>query len=113
MREPSSIALLCVGTLAIPVFVYWVHRQVKASKPALIPNSFWRNSSFSSICGTIALSFAVLNSIELFTSLLYALPSLSLIVHYTNGTPASKKSSISPPYRPPYAFSPVLSSAHA
>lgn len=69
IKEPTSIVLLCLGVLALPLFIGWMHRQHRAGKPALIPNSFWTNSSFATICATIALSFAVLNSLELFASL--------------------------------------------
>ncbi|OAQ67480.1 integral membrane protein [Purpureocillium lilacinum] len=71
IKEPTSIVLLCLGVLALPLFIGWMHRQNRAGKPALIPNSFWTNSSFATICATIALSFAVLNSLELFASLYF------------------------------------------
>ncbi|KAJ6446940.1 integral membrane protein [Purpureocillium lavendulum] len=71
IKKPSSIILLCFGVLALPLFVGWMHRQNRAGKPALIPNSFWSNSSFATICATTALSFAVLNSLELFASLYF------------------------------------------
>ncbi|KAF5011712.1 hypothetical protein FDECE_2172 [Fusarium decemcellulare] len=71
IKEPGSIVILCIGVVALPLFIGWMHRQIRTGKPALIPNSFWRNSSFSSICATIALSYAVLNSLELFASLFF------------------------------------------
>lgn len=70
IKEPSSIVLLCLSLIALPLFVVWMHFQVRKGKPALIPNSFWRNHAFTSICVTIALSNAVVNSLELFSSLL-------------------------------------------
>jgi hypothetical protein len=70
VKEPLSIAFLVIGVLCLPLFLGWMHRQVSTGKPALIPNSFWRIASFSSICATIALSYAVINSLELFVSLL-------------------------------------------
>ncbi|KAI8721407.1 MFS domain-containing protein [Fusarium sp. LHS14.1] len=71
IRQPGSIIMLCPSTIAFLAFVGWVHRQVQVKKPALIPNSLWKNATFSSICITIALSFAVLNSMELFCSLFF------------------------------------------
>ncbi|CAM1503122.1 Fc.00g078980.m01.CDS01 [Cosmosporella sp. VM-42] len=71
IKEPTSIILLCLGVLALPLFIGWMHRQIQTGKPALIPNSFWRNSSFATICATIGMSFAVLNSLELFASLYF------------------------------------------
>lgn len=71
IKSAQSIIILCVVAAAFPCFFAWSHYQVKRGKPALIPNKLWRNSSFSSICATVALSFAVINSMELFVSLLY------------------------------------------
>ncbi|CAM1502634.1 Fc.00g074100.m01.CDS01 [Cosmosporella sp. VM-42] len=71
IREPISIALLCLCAVALPSFITWVHHQVRRGRPALIPNKLWKNATFSSICATIALSYAVVNSMELFASLFF------------------------------------------
>ncbi|KAE8153196.1 major facilitator superfamily domain-containing protein [Aspergillus avenaceus] len=71
IKQKDSIIILCFTVMALPLFVFWVHRQVKINRPALIPNSLWKNKSFSTICATIALSYAVINSMELFTSLFF------------------------------------------
>ncbi|KAM5350996.1 hypothetical protein ACJ41O_003719 [Fusarium nematophilum] len=71
IRQPASIVMLCLSSLALLAFIFWVHRRVQVGKRALIPNSLWKNATFSSICVTIALSFAVLNSMELFCSLFF------------------------------------------
>lgn len=71
IKSAQSIVILCIVAAAFPCFFAWSHYQVKRGKPALIPNKLWKNSSFSSICATVALSFAVINSMELFVSLLY------------------------------------------
>ncbi|GLA61250.1 hypothetical protein AtubIFM55763_006432 [Aspergillus tubingensis] len=71
IRSAESIIILCVAAIALPTFITWVHFQVKRGKPALIPNALWRNTSFSSICATVALSNAVINSMELFASLFF------------------------------------------
>ena len=39
MEQPPSIALLAVALALVPVFVYWVGRQEKLGKPAIIPVS--------------------------------------------------------------------------
>jgi hypothetical protein len=70
IKEPGTIVILCLGVLALPLFIGWMHRQHNLDLPVLIPNSFWDNSAFVSICATIALSFGVLTSLELFASLL-------------------------------------------
>ncbi|KAK6362554.1 hypothetical protein TWF730_000012 [Orbilia blumenaviensis] len=71
IKEPATVVFLCLGLLALPLFVGWVHHQSKKQRPVLIPNSFWSNSTFSSICITISLSFAVLSALELFASLFF------------------------------------------
>ncbi|KAG7000812.1 Efflux pump terJ [Fusarium oxysporum f. sp. conglutinans] len=53
------------------LFVYWMHYRVKNGRVALIPNQLWKNPCFTSICITVALSFAVLNSLDLVTSLYF------------------------------------------
>lgn len=70
IKTAEAIVILCLAVAALPSFVAWSHYQVKGGRPALIPNSLWRNASFSSICATIALSNAVINSMELFAALL-------------------------------------------
>ncbi|KAG8672327.1 hypothetical protein FPOAC2_05707 [Fusarium poae] len=71
VREAGSIVMLCLSLVILPLFVVWMHFQVQKGKPTLIPNSFWRNHAFTSICVTIALSNAVVNSLELFSSLFF------------------------------------------
>ncbi|KAF4450776.1 hypothetical protein F53441_6108 [Fusarium austroafricanum] len=71
IKETSSIVLLTLSLIALPLFIGWMHIQVKRNSPALIPNSLWRNRAFSTICVTIALSNAVINSLELFSSLFF------------------------------------------
>ncbi|QPH17585.1 hypothetical protein C2857_002449 [Epichloe festucae Fl1] len=71
IRKPESIAFVCMVAIALPLFVGWVHRQVCLGKPALIPNSLWKNTAFSSVCGMIALSFGVTTAMELFASLFF------------------------------------------
>ncbi|KAL7781071.1 putative MFS transporter [Trichoderma afarasin] len=71
IRDPKSIVFICLIVMALPLFVGWVHRQVKLGKPALIPNALWKDTAFSSICGTVALSFGVTTCMELFASLFF------------------------------------------
>ena len=70
IREPSSIALLCIAAALVPAFIVWVGRQERLGRPAVIPNSLWRNSSFTSICIMILFNTAVTNGMEVFASLL-------------------------------------------
>ncbi|RHZ49383.1 putative MFS transporter [Aspergillus thermomutatus] len=71
IKSADSIIILCLAALALPSFVGWVHYQAKRNKPALIPNSLWKNTAFSSICAILAISTAVVNSMELFASLFF------------------------------------------
>ncbi|KAK7415852.1 hypothetical protein QQZ08_012223 [Neonectria magnoliae] len=52
-----------------PANIVLLNRQVKLGRPALIPNSLWRNSSFTSVCIAVFLCWASLNGIEYFTTL--------------------------------------------
>ncbi len=71
IRRASNISLLVLSAALVPAFIWWMNYQVKNNRPALIPNSLWRNSSFTSICVMILFTSAVSNSMELFSSLLY------------------------------------------
>ncbi|KAI9926191.1 hypothetical protein MW887_004654 [Aspergillus wentii] len=71
IKSAGNIVILCLAVIAAPSFVAWVQYQVKRNRPALIPNSVWKNMSFSTICATVALSNAVINSMELFASLFF------------------------------------------
>ena len=48
-----------------------MRRQERQGKPALIPNSLWANLPFTTICILVLLSWAVVNSMELFFSLFF------------------------------------------
>ncbi|KAI5240591.1 MFS general substrate transporter [Aureobasidium subglaciale] len=71
IRSATTIALLIIGVATVPAFIYWMNYQVKHGRPALIPNSFWRNVSFTSICIMILFNTAVINGMEVFASLFF------------------------------------------
>ena len=73
IRDGVNIVLSIISGTTLPAFIYWVHRQVRIGKPALIPNRIWKNLTFSTICLTVLLSFGVLQSMEQYSSLLYVL----------------------------------------
>lgn len=79
IRKPSNITLLCFAAALVPAFIFWMNRQEKLGKPALIPNSLWKNSAFSTICVMVLLSWAVMNAMEYFFSLLYVVESPFLL----------------------------------
>lgn len=70
LRDPSRLLLLVIALGTIPLFVVWMHVQAGRGKPALIPNSLWKNATFSAICMMVLLSWATLQSLEWFISLL-------------------------------------------
>lgn len=70
IKLPVNIFLLCIAAALVPTFVWWMHKQEIAGRPALIPNSMWRNRAFSCICIMVILAWAALQCIELFLSLL-------------------------------------------
>jgi nitrate/nitrite transporter NarK len=64
IREPLVIALLTTGVALIPVFIFWVGRQERLGRPAIIPNSLWRNRVFTSICLSVFLTWGFFNAVE-------------------------------------------------
>ena len=71
MREPANIVLLSASLALVPAFIFWVDRQERLSRPALIPNSIWKNTAFTAVCLIVLLSFAVMQTMELFVSLFF------------------------------------------
>lgn len=69
LDNPQNIALLTIAIVLLAVFPFWMDYQVKRGKPALIPNSLWKNRSFTSVCIAVFLCWASLNGIEYFTTL--------------------------------------------
>ena len=48
----------------MPTFVFWVGRQERLNRPALIPNSLWRNRVFSCICINVFLITGSFGTLE-------------------------------------------------
>jgi hypothetical protein len=69
IRLPSSIAMLVTSIALMILFPLWMRFQERGGRPALVPNSLWRNLPFSSICALTVLTWGVQNSMELFSSL--------------------------------------------
>lgn len=66
----ASIVLLIIAGFSIPSFVGWMHYQVKNNRTALVPNSLWRSHVFTSACIMVLLTNALINCMELYSSLL-------------------------------------------
>ncbi|KAL2863449.1 MFS general substrate transporter [Aspergillus lucknowensis] len=47
---PENISLLAISLALVVAFVLWEHFQEKRGCPALIPNSIWKNPTFTSTC---------------------------------------------------------------
>ncbi|TIA07525.1 MFS general substrate transporter [Aureobasidium pullulans] len=71
IKTATTISLLVVGIATVPAFICWMAWQEKTGKPALIPNSFWQNLSFTSVCIMILFSTAVINGMEVYVSLFF------------------------------------------
>ncbi|RAH69405.1 uncharacterized protein BO66DRAFT_101036 [Aspergillus aculeatinus CBS 121060] len=67
--SPLNILSLYIATLLIPAFIYWMHRQTRFSRPALISNTLWTNLPITSICITVFLLWGTLNPGEQLTAL--------------------------------------------
>lgn len=78
VKRPANIVLLILSIILMPVFAFWMQRQEKLTKPALIPNSLWKKGTFTSICLMLLLSNALIFGMELFSSLLFVSPSTKL-----------------------------------
>jgi len=63
--------MLVISVLLVPTFVWWVGRQERLGRPAVIPNSLWRNRIFTCICIGVFITWGVFNAIESFQTLFY------------------------------------------
>lgn len=64
IEEPATIVLLVIAAGLIAAFVFWVQRQERLGRPAIIPNSIWRNRIFTAICVDVFLLWGAFNSME-------------------------------------------------
>jgi len=69
IHHPPNIALLALSGALMPSFVFWVGRQERLGRPAVIPNSIWRKTAFTSICITVFLCWAQFNAFGYFVTL--------------------------------------------
>jgi Na+/melibiose symporter-like transporter len=60
-----------VAVTLILLFTFWVSRQEKLGRPAVIPTSLWRNRIFTCICIGVFVSWGVFNAMESFTTLFF------------------------------------------
>jgi hypothetical protein len=70
IHEPQNIIMLSIAITLIPIFVFWMNRQEKLGKPAMIPNSIWKNSPFTTTCLVVFLTWGAFNPFGYYTTLL-------------------------------------------
>ncbi|KFY64201.1 hypothetical protein V497_01785 [Pseudogymnoascus sp. VKM F-4516 (FW-969)] len=71
IEQPATIVLLCLAAVLMPMFAFWMNLQEKHGRPALIPNSMWRNKAFTCMCLMVVLIWATLQCMRLFLSLFF------------------------------------------
>ncbi|KAF2730080.1 MFS general substrate transporter [Polyplosphaeria fusca] len=71
ITQPTTLCMLIVSVLLIPVFIFWVGRQERLGRPAIIPNSLWRNRIFTTICIGVFAIWGIFNAIESFLTLFF------------------------------------------
>jgi hypothetical protein len=72
IREVPNIVLVSIALILLPIFVFWMGRQEKLGRPAIIPNSIWKNSAFTCSCISVFLTWGAFNALDYFTTLLFA-----------------------------------------
>ncbi|KAK5998883.1 MFS-type transporter 1 [Cladobotryum mycophilum] len=58
ISDTPQIAVLTVSLALLIAFPFWMDYQTRRGKPAFIPNKLWRNSSFTTVCVGVFLSWA-------------------------------------------------------
>jgi Na+/melibiose symporter-like transporter len=71
IREPTTLGLLITAVALIPAFIFWVGRQERLGRPAIIPNSLWRNRIFSIICIGVFITWGTFNAVESYHTLFF------------------------------------------
>ncbi|KJK88260.1 hypothetical protein H633G_07860 [Metarhizium anisopliae BRIP 53284] len=71
IKGPGTIACLTVSVILLVMFPMWMNYQTNRGRPALIPNSLWKNAPFTTICLSVFFCWAALNGIEYFTTLYF------------------------------------------
>ena len=69
--DPGNITLLIVAIMLLPAFVAWMQRQERLDRPAIIPNSLWRNTAFTTVCVAVFLTWGSFNSTQYLTTLYF------------------------------------------
>ncbi|KZL75275.1 integral membrane protein [Colletotrichum tofieldiae] len=68
IKKAENIALLVISGSLTGGFIAWVERQERLGRPAIIPNSLWKNRSFTSICASVFMVWGAFNATEQLSS---------------------------------------------
>ncbi|KAI1259161.1 MFS transporter [Xylariaceae sp. FL1019] len=71
LKKGYNIVLLIIGVLLVPFFIFWVGRQERLGRPAILPNSVWRSKEFSTICITVFLVWSWFNAFGYWSTLFF------------------------------------------
>ena len=71
IKDPETLCTLILGVVLIPSFIFWVGRQERLGRPAIIPNSLWRNRIFSVICAGVFIIWGTFTSAESYQTLFF------------------------------------------
>jgi len=71
--HPTPSALFVVALLLIPKFAYWIHRQERLGRKAVIPPSLWTNRLFTSLCVIVFFVWGCFNATQYFITLYFQL----------------------------------------
>lgn len=64
IRGPTALATLVTGVTLIPVFIFWMRRHERLGRPAVIPNTLWKNRVFTAICINVFITWGTFNAAE-------------------------------------------------
>jgi Na+/melibiose symporter-like transporter len=67
----ASLALSVVALFLIPALTWWVRRQEKLGRKAIIPPSLWNNRVFTSICVIAFIVWGCFNATQYFITLYF------------------------------------------
>jgi MFS family permease len=71
MKKAYNVVILIFAVLLIPFFVWWVGRQERLGRPAIISNSIWRRKEFTTVCLTVFLAWAWFNAFGYWSTLFF------------------------------------------
>ncbi|KAK1756632.1 major facilitator superfamily domain-containing protein [Echria macrotheca] len=72
IRTPGIVAMLVLSLgVLMPAFGVWMHVAQRKGYPALIPNRLWKQPAFVGVCVMVLLSYAVMQTMELFCTLFF------------------------------------------